>query len=209
MKLLFKNSLLFFVFLSLYSCSIQKRTYNRGFSIQFRNKQPFTLKTKPSVLGSKMVEMQEFESKVKLEKEYEAEASIPEGNLKHNLFKDTIQPCDIIILITREKIEAYLIEINEQEIKYVKCNNPQGPFYFRSLTNLHKIIYPNGTSDYFNRLNQNVKIENIHNRPLSSEELERIKEEEQRKNNRKRNTFTVIVLVLPALLAAISYFFNI
>jgi hypothetical protein len=201
------NLLYFSLMLS--SCTFQKRTYNKGFSIQLRSIESFTLNKRSPSIEKKLVQLPKLESKVNFEKEIESIALKNNGKQKNSLLKDTIQPCDLIILITGEKIEAYLIEINEQEIKYVKCNNPQGPFYFKSLTNLHKIIYPNGTSDYFNRLNQNVKIENIHNSPLSSEELEKKKEEEQRINNRKIYTFTIILLVLPALLAAISYLFNI
>lgn len=209
MKIIFKSSFLILLLLSLYSCNVQKRVYNKGFSIQNRNLELFPLKTKPIVKEIKKAQIHKLESKENIGKSKEALSFKIEGKLQIDSFKDSIQPCDKIILITGEIIEAYLIEINEQEIKYVKCNNPQGPFYFRSITNLHKIIYPNGTSDYFNRLNQNVKIENVLDLPLTPEELEKKKAEEQRINNRKRNIFTIIVLFLPLFLAAIFYLFNI
>lgn len=143
-----------FIALSFHSCTIQKRTYNKGYSIQI---------FKPSLFSEKPIASKSFaESKNLIEtktliKQLEKQ-ELQAKETKETIYRDSLQPCDKIFLVDGQLINAYVIEINDDEIKYVKCDNPYGPFYFTSKKNIHKIVYPNGSSDNFNVLKENVSI---------------------------------------------------
>lgn len=51
---------------------------------------------------------------------------------------------DILIKLNSEKIEAIIEEVSDTEVKYKKANNPTGPTYILSLTELATIVYANG-----------------------------------------------------------------
>lgn len=51
---------------------------------------------------------------------------------------------DILIKLNSEKIEAIIEEVSDTEVKYKKANNPAGPTYILSLTEVATIVYANG-----------------------------------------------------------------
>lgn len=51
---------------------------------------------------------------------------------------------DILIKLNSEKIEAIIEEVSDTEVKYKKANNPTGPTYILSLTEVATIVYANG-----------------------------------------------------------------
>jgi len=57
---------------------------------------------------------------------------------------------DIIITNVNDSINAKVIEINTNEIKYKNTNNLNGPIYTILKTDVFKITYYNGTIDVFN-----------------------------------------------------------
>lgn len=48
-------------------------------------------------------------------------------------------------------IEARVLEINDNEIKYKKFNNPNGPSYIIDKSKVNMIVYENGEKDIFNQ----------------------------------------------------------
>lgn len=140
--------------LSYQSCTIQKRTYNKGYSIQIVKPNFFIEKPIESQISTKNKHLSETKTSIKQLEEMVLE----EKTTKENTLRDSMQPCDKIFLVDGQLINAYVVEINDDEIKYVKCDNPYGPFYFTAKKNIHKIVYPNGSSDNFNVLKENVSI---------------------------------------------------
>lgn len=67
--------------------------------------------------------------------------------------------CDIIIMKSGEEISSIVREINASDIKYSKCDNPQGVMYTINKKDVLMIKYANGSKDVFNDTETN-KIEN-------------------------------------------------
>ena len=59
-------------------------------------------------------------------------------------------PCDVIIFENGEEVEAKVLEINENEVKYRKCNNLDGPLLVVSKSKIFAIKHPNGTKTMIN-----------------------------------------------------------
>lgn len=60
---------------------------------------------------------------------------------------------DVIILKDGTEINCTVIEISETEVKYKRADNPNGPTITISKSNIFKINYSNGTSDFFGNKN--------------------------------------------------------
>ena len=56
---------------------------------------------------------------------------------------------DVITLRTGETINAKVVEVGINEIRYYKSDNPDGPVYITSKTDLVQIAYANGSKDVF------------------------------------------------------------
>lgn len=56
---------------------------------------------------------------------------------------------DVITLKTGETINAQVAEVGITEIKYYKADNPQGPLYVASKSEVMQIVYKNGSKDVF------------------------------------------------------------
>ncbi len=76
-----------------------------------------------------------------------------ENLFKNEIFKDS---CDIITLQNGDEISAKVIEISDNQIKYKKCSNLQGPVYSIEKSEVLFIKYKNGQKDVFTT-NQNTK----------------------------------------------------
>ncbi len=68
---------------------------------------------------------------------------------------------DILILKSGEELNAKVLEVGTQDIKYKKFENPEGPFYTISKDKLFMIKYQNGTKETFG----NSNIENTASKP--------------------------------------------
>ena len=51
---------------------------------------------------------------------------------------------DIIIKMNSEKIEAFIQEVSDTEIRYKKANNPNGPMFIIKMDEVSSILYANG-----------------------------------------------------------------
>jgi TM2 domain-containing membrane protein YozV len=58
--------------------------------------------------------------------------------------------CDLLILKSGEEIKSKITEIGSSEIKYKKCDNPEGPTYSINKSEVLMIKYPNGTNEIVN-----------------------------------------------------------
>ena len=56
---------------------------------------------------------------------------------------------DIIITKESEKIEATVLEVNIDDIKYRRADNPDGPAYTMKKADIASIIYGNGSVEVF------------------------------------------------------------
>ena len=64
---------------------------------------------------------------------------------------------DIIILRNGDEIKSIIMEVNINDIKYKKYENPEGPSYTVNKSELIKIKFENGTQEVFNQTSNNKK----------------------------------------------------
>jgi len=64
---------------------------------------------------------------------------------------------DIIMLQNGDEIKAKVIEVNINDIKYKKYENPEGPSYSLNKSELFKIKYENGIKELFNNTSNKKK----------------------------------------------------
>jgi len=76
---------------------------------------------------------------------------------------------DVIFLKTGEEILSFVEEINPDNVKYIRHDNPNGPLYTLYKSDIFMIKYENGTKDVFYK---EVTIEEIRRRLV--EELEEL-----------------------------------
>jgi hypothetical protein len=61
----------------------------------------------------------------------------------------TVNAQDKIYLKSGENINAKILEVNLNDIKYKKYTNQEGPLYAILKDNIHMVIYENGETDFF------------------------------------------------------------
>lgn len=64
---------------------------------------------------------------------------------------------DIIVTRQSERIDAKVTEVTENEVRYKKTSNPDGPVFVLSKSNIVSIIYANGEVQLFNDTNEEQK----------------------------------------------------
>lgn len=69
------------------------------------------------------------------------------------IMNEDFSECDFIICKNGDEIEAKVLEIGENEIKYKKCNNTEGPTISIRSSEVVMIKYPNGTKDIIKNSN--------------------------------------------------------
>lgn len=117
---------------------------------------------------------------------------------------------DIIELKSGNKIEAKLLEITENTIRYKKYDNLEGPTYSTSLSEISSITYENGTKDIFGSITSTesdiniTKTENIISNDINalSREMQRNRKLERDKMENKATiirTCGVIFGLLPII----------
>lgn len=139
--------------LILFSCSVQKRKYQKGFYVS-NNKHA---KTKSTSLN-KENKKNELALKTSIlhfnsEKDAELTASINNNtsflerkpiNL-YSRINDSL--CDKITLKNGDEIYVNVLELTPALIKYKKCNEPESPLYIVKKTEVFSIKYSNGTKE--------------------------------------------------------------
>jgi hypothetical protein len=167
-KILFAISILLLFFSS---CSITKRHYLQGYSIEW-SKNNFSgncnslKKCEPKFDFLTNEKSSDSISSYSIKKPDEmpviASIGIPESfkkfsprhlNLKYNINK-SLDGCDVITLKNNSEINAKVLEINQTEIKYKKCDDVNGPTITVAKQDVNQIKYSNGTVDLINSLNQ-------------------------------------------------------
>jgi len=148
-----KKILFILPFFILFSCSVQKRKYQKGFYVS-NHKTKTQTKKNNSVIVKKEAFTQNLISKpvlIHIEEKIEAEASVTKRShpIKHPslIYKD--EPCDVMTLKNGEDVNVKILEITSIEIKYKKCDLPDGPLYVIKKSDVFMIKYSNGTKEIF------------------------------------------------------------
>lgn len=165
MKAWTKFILLSLIALLLSECSFQKRVYRKGYYVDWLSKKSKSHRIEKSLsvlehqniyqpLQSKlynqdvsMLVSQEKSSNTSLKKNFLSKNKIP---------NDTCG--DILVLKTGDEYIVKVIEINDNEIKYKRCDNINGPIYSISKSKIYMIKYANGVSEHIETTEPDKKL---------------------------------------------------
>lgn len=64
---------------------------------------------------------------------------------------------DVIVLKDGTRIDVVLVEVTDNQVKYRKTNNPEGPLFVKEIANITSIIYANGEREDFNHSSQKAE----------------------------------------------------
>lgn len=148
-----KKLLLILPLIILFSCSVQKRKYQKGFYVSSKS---YTKKEK-TVVSKKVDRSEDLALKPgtlvkEFNNELEASADKKISLLNNNsplvnLTKD--EPCDKITFKNGDELNVKILEIAPFDIKYKKCDTPDGPSYIIKKSTVFMITYANGTKEVF------------------------------------------------------------
>lgn len=144
-------------FLILFSCSVQKRKYQKGFyvsntkhtkQIQKNNKFKKDLTTESLVLKQTVIPVNETEE-VSLSASADTKPLILLSSPFIKKLRAADSLCDQITLKNGDEVSAKVLEITPTEIKYQKCGVTDGPLYIVKKTDVFMIKYANGSKEVF------------------------------------------------------------
>lgn len=150
MKTISTHTFLLFCTIILFatSCQVEKRRYSDGYYINRNNKKvdsqkQLTQKT-PTDKNVDASELAYHQVEPVLSVNLTDEPILPQKS--ENLFEKSNKyagKCDIITLKSGEKIEAIIIDIAGNDVKYKNCSNQNGPTLLVERSNVETITYAN------------------------------------------------------------------
>ena len=139
-----KNLLLLSLAVFLFSCTIEKRLYRPGYHVEshlnFKTSNKKVKKENTNFLLARETGDLLLESK-SLEPNIQAQASLIKD-------KDS-ERCDTIIFHNGTRLLAKVESVSREEIKYIKCENPDGPLYIERTSYVSFIHYANGVKEKY------------------------------------------------------------
>ena len=141
----------------LISCSVQKRKYQKGFYVSNHKQQKHVQKNVSGKL-KKETENDNLISKTNNLQTYNSEDIDLSASLNNKtislakvhlplLTNENDSLCDILVLKNGDEVKGKVLEISPIEIKYKKCNMPDGPLYVVKKSDVFMIKYANGTKE--------------------------------------------------------------
>jgi hypothetical protein len=153
-KRFFAFAFLAVILISQISCSIQKKHYLPGYTVDVRGKKNASngnQQEKPTVYSGSNIPANTIDNYQPSDNSLSADAVT--GILPLTTEAEPIpgpgDSCDIIVFRNGEELEAKVSDISTTEIFYKKCANLEGPTYTALQSDIFMIKYPNGTRDLF------------------------------------------------------------
>jgi hypothetical protein len=156
------------ILILLNSCSIEKRVHMPGYHVEWHHSKGHVsenkIKTEDPIIAEEQQELvfQEVDQTEELVVLSSNETENVSPSIEKNVTASTTLPekiysieCDNIILRNGSTISAKVTEIRDEEIKYKKCENLNGPTYSIDKSEVSGIKYANGTQDTFSTGNNN------------------------------------------------------
>lgn len=146
-----KNIALFLSFLVLVSCSVQKRKYQNGYYVDWHSKTKHQSSTEK--LSSKTKSDQKTMTSPVVAPEETKEllsASADDSKFVLDQVKKSAQQlaesdsCDVLVFKDGSEIRVRILDINLTEVKYKKCDSPDGPNYVNRKSELFMVRYADG-----------------------------------------------------------------
>jgi hypothetical protein len=135
------------VILVLFNCSVQKRKYQKGYYVEWKHHS----KVKSGEIAAAAAKAVAETAQVP---EFVTEGSRPPGtNLSASaantgpLRMINDPPCDQLIFNDGSEVAGKITEVSSTEVKYKRCEMPEGPTYTVKKSLLFMIKYANGTRE--------------------------------------------------------------
>lgn len=152
-----KKILFILPLLILFSCSVQKRKYQKGFYVS-NNKHQKNIQKTVARKPKKETENDNLISKTNTLQTYNSENINLSASLNNKtislakvhlplLTNENDSLCDILVLKNGDEVNVKVLEISPIEIKYKKCNMPEGPLYVVKKSDVFMIKYANGSKE--------------------------------------------------------------
>jgi len=128
------------------SCSVEKRIYRKGYHVVWNNKHSNEIKKNERLNTTKIL----------LSQESSAEEAVVSTSREADLLPFIRKPIviidkdtcgDVLLLQNADEIAVKILEIDERNIKYKRCDNVNGPTYSISKSRVALIKYANGTKE--------------------------------------------------------------
>jgi len=202
MKTIFKLSFIAALFM-LTSCSLEKRHYRSGYSINWNS-------AKRNNVAKKNITHEETQSDItgndaqtaaaevaELPVTASAEAIAPTVVKQESLLKPKALPkdsCDVIEMRSGKKILANIHEINPSTVKYKNCGDSSGPDRIIEKEEIASITYANGTkeSDEQLRVTRKKEVEGV--RPPEQERTSHYSEPHSSPSQARRMGLSSVIL---------------
>lgn len=155
-----KKLLLLLPFFVLLSCTLQKRKYQNGYYVDWHSNTskketgPATHK-KTVVAAEKEIAPETVVVNEQAEPKEKVLPAFIAGTFKRLELKKSIRflasppedTCDVLVFKDGSEIKGKVKEIGASEIKYKRCDTPDGPTYISKKSELFMIKYANGTRE--------------------------------------------------------------
>lgn len=158
--------------LLLASCTVEKRLYRPGYHVEWKKsvsktKQGEGIAEKKGVKSTEISDERQLEewSESDLSKEERSGGeimadvtasdqvmiselvSVPKENYQSKETVDLQPNCETLVLIDGREILVKLLEISQKELKYKRCDYPDGPTVVIDRAEVDRVIYDNGAVD--------------------------------------------------------------
>jgi hypothetical protein len=146
--------------LILFSCTVQKRKYQKGFYVEHKGKAlpsnlSHTIQYKSQETLQPITEQGVAENKTPAAKKETVFASADKslsGLFPHEKKIKSPNPpdsCDMILFRDGREVNARVFEISGKEIRYKRCEMPDGPDFVSLKADVFMIRYSNGVTEHF------------------------------------------------------------
>lgn len=146
--------------LLLVSCSVQKRKYQKGYYVDWNHRDKKNSGKKEKAVAKSTFKKEAHKSAqtdnkpevIALTAEVRGNPEIIEINKRRKtllLKENTQDSCDKILMKNGDEIMARIKEIGTQEIKYKKCEMPDGPDYYIRKQDVFMVTYATGLKERF------------------------------------------------------------
>lgn len=150
-----KQLLLLLSLVFVFSCTVQKRKYQKGFYVNWHKSKSNPLqKAEPAIKHSMSNENPTEVVTVPAQPVTDMEASMNENagpalTKKKSLPLISDDPCDDLVFKDGSEIKVKVVEITASDIKYKKCDMQEGPNYVVKKSEVFMIKYANGNREVF------------------------------------------------------------
>jgi len=142
--------------LLVFSCTVQKRHYQKGYFVSWKKHSSLKERSKEKVAVTKTIErdLKETVTVPPAEAKPMLVADVSKTMLlapvkKRSVFSSGEDSCDVLIYKDGSEAKIKILEITSTTVKYKKCSMPDGPIYITEKSKLFMVKYTNGTNEVF------------------------------------------------------------